>query len=208
MAFGDVDITEGAGTPIATDLISGRHHQRNKLMSGREGVTDSIGDDDMGSSLRSLWVSPRSRIVKSDMASSGLTTATTAYSAGDVVGAGWSLANAVDAAGGTGKVRAIRIVDKADMMTGITLWLATASITFGTDNAGPSVSDADALKIRSSITLGFSDLGGCRVATVDSIVLPYECDATTLYVYAITNVGHTFYGAATDLPIWFLCEKD
>lgn len=208
MAFGDVDITEGAGTPIAMDLISGRNFQRGKLASGQEGVSDAIGDDDMGSSLRALWVANRARSGEAEIASAGLTIASTNYSIGDVLGTGWALTSMVDANGGMGHLKGLRVLDKADVMSGITLYFARASITFGTDNAAPSVSDSDALKIFATLSLGFTDLGGCRIACMDTFKLPYVCDATTLYVYATTPVANNFFGAVGDLSLWYAREKD
>lgn len=207
MANNKVIANSGNPFTAATDEIAGIDYAKMKLFTSEEDSAEGIGDDDKGTQ-RALWVAPRARVVELDMPSAGLTTSATPYSIGDVIGTVWTLPNAVDVAGGSGKVRAIRIVDKQSVMTGITLWLASAAITWGTDNGPVAVSDVDVLKIKSSITLGFTVFPNNRIATVDSVVVPYTCDATSLFVYAQTNVAHNQFTAVTDLPIWFLCEKD
>lgn len=144
-----------------------------------------------------------------EQASAGLTTATTGYTAGDTLGTGWVFTTMVGTTGGAARLTGIRVYDKADIMQSMTLFFAAASITFGTDNAAPSISDADQAKIHGQATLTFTDLGNSRVATLDSISIPYYCDATSLYVYAITNTtlpSPTFFGAAGDLPIRLFYE--
>ena len=203
----NVAITAGSGTSIATDDVGGAHFQKFKLYTTEADSAEGIGDDDKGAA-RALWVVARPSTATSQQDSSGLTTATTAYSAGDVLGAGWSFAGAARAAGGTGRVTGAVLLDVADVVLGVDLHLSAASITFGTDNAAPSVSDADAAKLGAILGLAAVDVGGARIAQAYNLSVPYVCDATTLYVYARTRDGHSFFGAATDLKLRLFFEPD
>lgn len=151
---------------------------------------------------------PRRYVTTAQVNSSGLTTASTAYAAGDVLGAGWEFTGAARATGGTGTVTGVALLDVADVIGGVDLYLAAASITFGTDNAAPSVSDADAAKLGVIIGLGAIDVGGARVASAASLAVPYLCDATSLFVYARTRDAHTFFGAVTDLTLRLFLAPD
>lgn len=196
-----------ASTVIAADDVSSVFYQYIKIASSTSGSSDLVGELDHGSTV-SLFVHPRPDTVVSQVNSAGLTTATTAYTAGDVLGTTWQFSNCAKASGGTGRITGATLSDYADITTSVTFFVSSGSITFGTDNAAPSISDADSLKLVGSFTIGTSDLGGVRWGSVDSLRIPYVCDATDLYVYAITNVGHTFFGAVTDLRLRLFYERD
>lgn len=196
----NVAITAGTGTSIATDDVAGVHYQRFKLATAEDGSAEPIGDDDKGAS-RSLWTTHRPNRVETAVASAGLTTATTAYTAGDVLGTGWEFTNFARAAGGSGLILGAALLDKADITSTVDLYLASAAITFGADNAAPSISDTDAEKLLQVISIPLEDLGGSRFGALSGLSVPYVCDATSLFVYAVTRVAHTFFGAATDLRL-------
>jgi hypothetical protein len=203
----DIPISAGVGTDIATDDVGGRHFQRIKLNSSEADVDEPIGDDDKGAS-RALWVAPRPDLRTQQVVSSGLTTASTAYTAGDVVGAGWTFTDMARESGGGGKVTGIVVVDEADVVDSLTLFFFSESVTFGTDNAAPSISDADAIKCVGVVPVGFVDVGTARLGTVDTLQMPYFCAATSLFVYAVTNVGHTFFAAVDDLVVRLFASRD
>lgn len=180
-----------------------------KLSAGVDGSEELIGSLDHGS-VQSLYVHPRpdTVIVSTPQNSAGLTTASTGYSIGDTLGSGWTVANAAKSAGGTGRVRGVSVMDYADIVAQLTLFFFQGSVTFGTDNAAPSISDADSLKYLGHVPLSFIDLGGVRVFSEHSMGLPYVLDGTDLYVYATTQVAHTFFGAVTDLKLRVALERD
>lgn len=208
MTFGNVPITPGTGKNIGVDTISGVEFQRMKLVAGTEGVSEAIGADDQGTE-QSSWMTPRRKYATQSIASAGLTTASTNYGAGDTVSSGWTFTSMARAAGLGGKIKKINILDKGDVMTGCTLFLATASITFGTDNAAVSVSDTDAQKLTRVPGFGFDDLGGCKLATLEwDDGLKYFCDATSLFIYMRTEIANNFFVAVTDLYITVEYEQD
>lgn len=198
-----------ASTVIATDDEGGIHYQKIKLTDPTSGSTDPVGALDHGSVV-SLYVHPRldTVIPSSPVSSGGLTTASTAYSIGDVLGTGWTIPNAAKASGGTGRVVGVTLSDYADITTSVSLFFFQGSVTFGTDNSGPSLSDADSLKFVGRVDLAMADLGGVRLGAEHSLSLPYVLDGTDLYVYAITNVAHTFFGAVTDLRLRVSVTRD
>lgn len=195
----------GTGQVVATEDIGGEDYQFMKLASGTATVTEPIGADDKGS-YQSLWVTLRPNGATQSQDSSGLTTSVTNYVAGDVLGVGWTFTNMARAAGEGGYITSVALVDDGDSLTGVDLYLASATITFGTDNAAPSVSDADAVKIHGLIALSTVDMTASRLAISGPIRVPYFCDATSLFVYARALDATAFFAAADDLHLRLFYE--
>lgn len=130
--------------------------------------------------------------------STGLTTATTAYTDGDVLGAEMQFDMGTNE---YGVVVGAAIHDAADIIGAVDLYLFDRSVTFGTDNAAPSISDADGLFGLGVIQFpNPSDLGGNRFAAIDSLLLPVRANASGLvFARAVTRSGHTFFGAVGNL---------
>lgn len=205
----NVAITAGAGTTIATDDNGTAHHQVVKLMLGANSTfTGQVGGEQRDAAPYAMYVDNRPSSASQAQSSAGLTTASTSYSIGDTLGTGWTFTSMARASGGRGRITSVNVVDKADIMTSITLYLSSASITFGTDNSAPSISDADALNLVGSVAVGLTDLGGCRYGSVSGVAIPYACAATSLYVYATTATAHTFFGATSDIVITLIYELD
>lgn len=199
----------GTGAVIAADDVSSVFYQRMKIVTSEDGSTEPIGDLDFGS-VRALYVHPRPDTVipATPVSSAGLTTASTSYSIGDTLGNGWTIPNAAKASGGTGRVLGVTLLDYADVTTSIYLWFFQGSVTFGTDNAAPGLSDADSLKFLGMVQVTMNDLGGVRAGSIDSMSIPYALDGTDLYVYATTGTAHTFFGAVTDLRLRVPLTRD
>lgn len=211
MALTARGVTGGTDINVLVDPGSTADMQVVKLAAGGTiGSEELIGDLDHGS-VRSLYTHPRPDTVipSAPVNSSGLTTASTNYSNGDVLGAGWTIPNAAKASGGTGRVIGVDFRDYADILTAAQLYLFQGSVTFGTDNAAPSISDADSLKFVGTIPVALLDLGGVRVGSVDSISVPYVLDGTDLFVYATaTSIAASFFGATTDLRLRVHLTRD
>ncbi len=205
----NVPITAGSGTSIAADDVGSVFYQRIKLVTAEDGSAEPIGDLDNGA-VRSLYVHPRPDTVipSTPVSSAGLTIASTAYSIGDCLGTGWTIPNAAKASGGTGRIIGVDFRDYADIVTAVTFFMFQGSVTFGTDNAAPSLSDADSLKFVGQLPMALTDLGSVRVGSADSLSIPYVLDGTDLLVYATTTVAHTFFGAVTDLRLRVHVTRD
>ncbi|HYF47593.1 MAG TPA: hypothetical protein VD926_15365 [Acidimicrobiales bacterium] len=205
----NVAITAGTGTSIATDDIGGVHFQRSKTALGPEGShTADLAGRDLGAGVGAAYVDLRPLSGSQSQDSAGLTTATTSYAAGDVLGTGWTFTSMARASGGMGRIIGAALLDDGDVTVAVDLYIASGSITFGTDNAAPSVSDADAAKILNVIGISMTDLGGCRFGSASGLSVPYFCDATSLYVYAVTRAAHSFFAAVDDLHLRLFFEQD
>lgn len=141
--------------------------------------------------------------------SSGLTIATTSYTDGDVLGAlmQWDMGTAA-----YGLILGAVITDESDIIGAVDLFLFDRSVTFGTDNAAPSISDADNIFSLGMIEFPFpKDVGGCRVASVDSLAIPVNANASgIIYGGLVTRSAHTFFssGGADSLNVRLLFSTD
>lgn len=151
-------------------------------------------------SLNLAWVS---------VTSTGLTTATTAYTDGDLLGAEGFLI--LPSSITVAMLQCVRLLDKADIIGAVDIVLGTAAMSMGSDNAAPSISDANADLSKTCIEMPYpKDLGGCRVSFVDSLAVDLLADvgATGIPFRFITRSGHTFFGAVGDLIAAFGFSKD
>jgi hypothetical protein len=144
--------------------------------------------------------------------SSGLTIATTAYTAGDQVGPMFTLANAARVSGGTGRIVGVTLMDESDIIGAYDVVFCRSNITLAADNAAFSISDADALNVIGLVPLaGAFDIGGNRIAQAFNLSVPYDCSGgTSLYASLITRVGHTFFsvGGVDSLALTVWVERD
>lgn len=142
--------------------------------------------------------------------SSGLTTATTAYTAGDQVGTLFTFADAGSVSGGTGMIVGATLIDAADIIGSYDVVVFDSSVTLASDNAVFSVSDSDALKIVAVIQLaGAYDITNNRIAQEYSIAMPYVCSGgTSLYGALVCRADHTFFAAVTDLQLTLYVERN
>jgi len=143
------------------------------------------------------------------VASSGLTTATTAYTAGDQVGARFTLANAARVSGGYGIITGVTLISAADIIGSYDVVFTRGSITLAADNAAYAISDAHALEVVALVQLmGGFDIGNNRLAQAHNLAIPYDCNGgTSLFAGLITRADHTFFGAATDLQLVVHVER-
>lgn len=142
--------------------------------------------------------------------SGGLTTATTAYTAGDQVGTQFTLASAARASGGTGRIASVVLTSAADIIGAYDVVFMRSSITLAADNAAFAISDAHAKAVLGIVQLaGAFDIGNNRIAQAHNLAIPYDCSGgTSLYAALITRAGHTFFGATTDLQLQVFVERN
>jgi hypothetical protein len=181
------------------------HVAYNKLVDGTPNGTTPVTADALG-----LWMVAHRDAFIIKVTSSGLTTATTAYTSGDQAGAQMTFDNAARLSGGTGTVVGAILVSAADITGPFDLILAEASITLAADNAAYAISDADALKIYPVIQMATAlDIGNNRVAQAYNLAIDYACvGGTSLFGGLITRTGHTFFGAATDVQVMLAVERN
>lgn len=151
----------------------------------------------------------RRGLVGISVQSGGLTTASTAYTAGDQVGTQFTFAGCARAAAGSGTIIAIQLVDAADIIGAYDVVITSASITPAADNAAFAISDSDALLIIPGGIVqlaGAYDIGNNRIGQASGLAIPYVCGATSLFANLICRVGHTFFAAATNLQLILYVE--
>lgn len=157
-----------------------------------------------------LDVKPRRDLVMIDVAVTGVTTATTAYVAGDQIGAQITLANAARASGMGGTIVGAVLIDRSDIMGPVDLVFTDSSITLAGDNAAYAISDADSLKLVALVQLsGAYDLTNNRIAQAYNIAIPYVCaGSTSLYCSIITRIGHTFFTSGSEPQLRIYVERN
>lgn len=134
-----------------------------------------------------------------------------ALDANDTVFDATAIANAARASGLGTTLMAVDVICQADQKAQLTLYFFDASVTFGTSDAAPSLSDADALKYLGHVDIAaadYDDLGGVSVAQARNLSIPMiPASGTSLYV-AATTTGTPTYGAtdALKLRFHFLCD--
>jgi len=212
----NVDITAGSGTKISTEEIttlngggvSAQHLQR-VIIAARtaDGTAIDVPADTVTGKLRFAQSFDTFRI---SVTSGGLTTSAVPYVAGDVLGTLFTLANAALASGGTGCIRNVVLVDESDVTGPIDVFYFRGSVTFGTDNSGPSISDADALQLVAVVPMVSTvDLGGVRVAVAHNLSIPYDCDSgTSLYAGLVTRSAHNQFGATSSIKLITFVDRN
>lgn len=142
--------------------------------------------------------------------SGGLTTASTAYVAGDQVGTQFTLTNAARASGGTGTIVGVVLHDAANIIGAYDVVFARSSITLAADNAAYAISDADNLNVVGIVQLaGSFALTNNRLAQAWNQAVIYDCSGgTSLYAGLVCRVNHTFFAAVTDLQLDVWVERN
>lgn len=215
-------VTPGSGRNVATDQVTYSGDTCDIQLMRLVGCTGSEGSKTVvalpvdGTNGHAVYfvsapdVNLRFDRKNISVQSGGLTTATTAYTAGDQVGTLFTIANAARASGGSGRIESVLLVSAADNIAAYDLIIFDSSVTLASDNAAFSISDADALKIVDIIPLsGAYDIGNNRIASSGPVGYPYVCSGgTSLYGALITRAAHTWFGATTDLQLMVRVQRD
>ena len=137
------------------------------------------------------------------LSSSGLTTVTTAYTAGDVLGAEFVFA-AARASGRGVVITSAVLIDKAKVVQAVDAFVFDRASTPAADNAANSWADADAANCKGIIQFPAptaSALNGIAVANNNLPLVVKGNSSVNIYVVLVTRASHTFFGAATDLVL-------
>ncbi len=181
-------------------VLAVRQSEANSLTSsaGSDGDYAAINGDARGL----LQVVARPYVSRILVASSGLTTTSPAYTIGDTAGAIMTFAGCARVSGGTGTILSAVLLDKGDVGTDYRIHIYRASVTLASDNTAWSVSDSDQASLIGILTLpSMLDVGANRVSTLANIGLPYDCNATSLFVGIEARTANAVYAAATDLNL-------
>ncbi|ODT88120.1 hypothetical protein [Phenylobacterium sp. SCN 70-31] len=126
---------------------------------------------------------------------------TSAYAAGDVLAATQVVAACFKANDAAGLLQSLIVIDKDDQGVALDVYFLSADVAMGTENAAPSISDANAEHILGVVSVAaadYKDLGGVRQATIRNIALPVCAAAGTddLYVAVVNGSGTPTFTAA------------
>lgn len=146
-----------------------------------------------------------------DLISSGLTTATTAYTSGDMLGVQMTLTipgtrgNAVG-----GEIMGVTIIDDSAVIGAVDLFFFDQSTTPAADNAANAWSDADMQKligVLSPATVITSANNKVATLTNAESEIPFYAPAGVLYVCAVTRTANAVFAAgATSLKYRIFME--
>lgn len=135
---------------------------------------------------------------------------TSAYVSGDVLFVPIAF-NGARVVGGRAYLQSIVAADADDQGYAMEFYFFSETVTLGTINVAPSISDADALKFLGMVSLStgdWIDLGGVRVATLRNLglMLVPKSDSTNLYVAGITRGTPTHTASGLQLSIGLLWD--
>lgn len=137
-----------------------------------------------------------------------------AYTGGDSIGGKLTLTGAARVTGSGGRIIGIVFTDKADQTAAIIdidFFNADPSGSTLTDNAAPSIPDADAFKWVGRVSLATTDFiqfNGNKVASKRDFILPYHCAAGTSLFAVMKTAGTPTYGATTDVQLLVEVRQD
>ena len=119
--------------------------------------------------------------------------------AGDVAVAITEITNFFRDKGQCAMLRSLMLIDPADQGAALDFYFFQSTVAFGTLDAAPSISDADALKFIGKVSVAtgdYADLGGARVAHKADInfLMKGASDSASVFV-AATAVATPTYGA-------------
>lgn len=126
---------------------------------------------------------------------------TAIYAADDLLANTQTVASALRVNDGTGRLQSILVIDEDDQGAAFDIYLLNANATLGTENAAPSITDANARNILGIVpiaTADYKDLGGVRLAFKGNIGMTVKAatGTTTLYVAVVNGAGTPTYTAA------------
>lgn len=215
----NIAITSGSGTSVATDDVGGAHYQKIKLYDATADSSAAIPGD----ATNGLYVNPKRRMLRVQVTPT--ISSSPAYTSGDCLGGLMSITSATSYSGGGGRLLGVTVIDKTQAQrAAMDILFFSQSVTVAGDNAAFATSDADMAYCVGLLSLGSwsyntawagTPLNSIAVApppasaatSVQTMLLPYVCSATTLYAQAVVR-GTPTYTSTSDLIFNFLIEPD
>lgn len=138
---------------------------------------------------------------KTRLADVTLSLDTSAYASGDLLADTQVASGFFDSVDGTAILQSLTVIDEDDQKVAFYVYFLSSNVTMGTENAAPSISDANARNILGFVSVGtsdYQDLGGVSVANIRNIGLPLKAAAGTLdlYVAVVNSTGTPTYTAS------------
>lgn len=155
-----------------------------------------------GGSTYALAVDPREQLSEITLTSAGLTTATTAYTAGDTLGTEITLSSIARANGGYATITNAVLVDKAAVVGAVDLYLFNAASSPSSNNAAANWADADMLNCLGVVHFGdIMQVSNNTLIQAVNLPLTIKCGSGTTSIFAVlvTRTGNAVFGAVGDL---------
>jgi hypothetical protein len=205
------DVTlPGVGTTVATDDIGGnRQAQIIKVAAGQNGSALPVDATDMGSGHGALWVDPRYRQKKIQVTP---VITTVAYTAGDAFGPVQQLVGAARAAGGSGYINSVTVLDRSAAQRPILdlVFFDVAPAQAVVDNAVYTPTDADMLNCIGVVAAPAYNTPWIgtpnSVATLLSVGIPFVSVSGDLWVQAVVRTTPTM--AVGDVTLSYTIAQD
>ena len=134
------------------------------------------------------------------LTSSGLTTVTTAYTSGDVLGAEMTLTLKDRGGGGIGgSIVGAVVTDDSDVIGALDLFFFEAASTPAADNAANSWSDANWLNLCGVLSIATTVIDSANnkamVTSNSEQSMPFYAPNGSLYVVAVTRTGNAVFAS-------------
>ncbi len=139
-----------------------------------------------------------------------LTLDTSAYASGDLLADTQAVASAVRVNDGKGILHSVTIIDEDDQGVAMDIYFLSANNTLGSENAAPSISDANARDILCRVSVAaadYTDLGGVRIADIHGLnrIIKGASASTSIYVAVVNGPSApTFTASGLKLRIGIL----
>lgn len=135
---------------------------------------------------------------------------TSAYADGDTLFAPTEIAGAAEFPGGMTMLQSVTVVDADDQGQPLDLLFFNATLTLGTLNAAPSISDANAIAYHMGrvqvLSSDYYDLGGVRVAGLNAIgrIMLAPLTSRSLWVGGISRGTGTYTASGLTIRLGFV----
>jgi len=135
---------------------------------------------------------------------------TAIYASGDLLADTQEVADWVVNGGPEMILQSLTVIDEDDQKVAFDVYFLSSNVSMGTENAAPSITDANArsiLGLHSVLAADYKDLGGVGVASYKNIGLTLF-GSPSLYVAAVNGSGTpTFTASGIKLRLGFTANK-
>lgn len=203
-------VDSGSGINVLVNPGATGDMQIFKLAYSGDAVETHVQADANG-----LLVNAGPSTLRIEVNSAGLTTASTAYTAGDQEGTEMTFAAAARATGQGGIIQSAVLLDKAKILSAtpaeMDLLFFSSSVTGATDNTAFDDSDTDMGEYIGRVKWFSTDWMSQASNAINerhNLGIAYNCDATSLFGIFVGRTNHTFYTAVTDLRVALTVIRD
>jgi hypothetical protein len=193
-----IAVTEGAGKTVATKDIGGLQFQQVLNCTSAGAIVDPVAAGAAAVAAAVPVTAAKDEIKYVDVT---LTLDTSAYGSGDLIADTQEVTAAFKANDALGVLHSVIVVDEDDVKAAIDLVFLSSNVSLGTENAAPSVTDANARNILGIVRVAaadYVDLGGVAIATKSAIGLAVKAGSGVddMWVGVVSNASTPTYTAS------------